>query len=489
MHRNSIVLLPLLLTLVCRLAGAADVGDEASRITKLHDSLVDPAALTIEGGFGQCINGLSFQQDAVTSHAGWQYVGYYDASRRVCLARRKLPDGGWQHLRFADYDFRSDDAHNTISLGLCPADGTIHLAFDHHGHPLHYRVSRPQVAADPQKAAWTPALFGPITSELEAGKRLSVVTYPRFWRTPDGGLQFCYRVGGSGNGDRMLVDYCPQSGCWQQTRQIDSREGPFTDRFNTSPSRCSYPNGYTYDAQGRLHVTWVWRERTQGANHDLMYAFSEDRGFTWRNSQGEPVGDSRTAGRVIRIDSPGITVVPIGREHYLMNTHGQAVDSHGRIHTVMWHATEASLAQSQDKQHGQFGPADARRYQHYWRDDDGTWQHTELPGMAGNRPKLFFDQQDNALMIFNGRQPAGKLDSRSVYFDQGVLVIMAATAASRWSDWRVIHTERGPFMNEMLGDPYRWREDGVLSVLVQDSPAKPREPTALRILDFAFGKK
>jgi len=33
------------------------------------------------------------------------------------------------------------------------------------------------------------------------------ITYPRFWQTPQGNLQFCYRRGGSGNGDRMLVDY------------------------------------------------------------------------------------------------------------------------------------------------------------------------------------------------------------------------------------------------------------------------------------------
>lgn len=45
------------------------------------------------------------------------------------------------------------------------------------------------------------------------------------------------------------------------------------------------------------------------------------------------------------------------------------------------------------------------------------------------------------------------------------------------------------FVNEMLGDPHRWQDEGVLSVLVQESPAKPREPTALRIMDFAFERK
>ena len=54
--------------------------------TTVGDSVVDPQALTIKGGFGQCINGLSFQQDAIVSHRGYQYVTYYDAKRHVCLA-------------------------------------------------------------------------------------------------------------------------------------------------------------------------------------------------------------------------------------------------------------------------------------------------------------------------------------------------------------------------------------------------------------------
>ena len=202
--------------------------------TKIGDSLVDSNALTIQGGFGQSINGLSFQQDAVVTHAEQQYVAYYDAKRKVCLARKELPTGDWRIIRFADYDFKSNDAHNTISMGICPKDGTIHLAFDHHGHPLHYRVSRKDAASDAEGITWDASLFGPITSQLEKGKPISI-TYPRFWQTPDGGFQFCYRQGGSGNGDRMLVDYNTETGAWGHTRQIDSREGLFRDSFEESP--------------------------------------------------------------------------------------------------------------------------------------------------------------------------------------------------------------------------------------------------------------
>ena len=41
-----------------------------------------------------------------------------------------------------------------------------------------------------------------------------------------------------------------------------------------------------------------------------------------------------------------------------------------------------------------------------------------------------------------------------------------------------------PPLGEMLGDYYRWQQDKILSVLVQEMPEKPHDPTRLRILDF-----
>lgn len=449
----------------------------AAKVTKIHDSVVDPQALTIQGGFGQCINGLSFQQDIVASHKGHQYLAYYDRDRQVCLARRKLPDGPWQVIRFDDYDFKSNDAHNTISIGICPNDGTIHMAFDHHGHALHYRGSRKGVATQPDRMEWKASLFGPITSELEKGRPIAI-TYPRFWQTPDGGLQFCYRRGGSGKGDRMLVDYDADSGTWRDTRQIDSHSGPFEDAMGRSKSRCSYPNGYDYGPKGWLHATWVWRESSQGANHDLMYACSRDRGKTWRNNLGEVLTGPA------RVDSPHVKVVDISRKHGLMNTHGQAVDAQGRIHVVMWHCTDETLKAAGSKP-GEFrwGPPGARRYHHYWRDDRGTWQHFELPMVAGNRPKLFMDARDNAYLIY--RNAPGK----RVLFTRGSLAIAGATAKTKWRDWRIIHMEKDLFFNEMLGDLYRWKASGILSVVVQAPPKKVHAPSALRVLDFRVGKQ
>ena len=73
---------------------------------------------------------------------------------------------------------------------------------------------------------------------------------------------------------------------------------------------------------------------------------------------------------------------------------------------------------------------------------------------------------------------------KEIYFAQGDLIIMAASSKSQWRDWKVIHTEKGPFSNEMLYDFYRWKEHGILSVMVQESPKEKRFAFTLRILDF-----
>jgi hypothetical protein len=104
--------------------------------------------------------------------------------------------------------------------------------------------------------------------------------------------------------------------------------------------------------------------------------------------------------------------------------------------------------------------------------------------VAGNRPKLFSDKHDNAYLIFATRGESSEVGD-DIFFLEGDLVIAAATARSQWTDWKIVHVEHGPFLNEMLGDPCRWQQEGVLSVLVQETPQRPHEATPLRLLDFS----
>jgi hypothetical protein len=41
----------------------------------------------------------------------------------------------------------------------------------------------------------------------------------------------------------------------------------------------------------------------------------------------------------------------------------------------------------------------------------------------------------------------------------------------------------------MLYDPYRWKTNGILSVMVQGAPEKAHDATSLRILDFGVDSR
>ncbi|AJR04497.1 BNR repeat-containing protein [Siansivirga zeaxanthinifaciens] len=451
-------------------------------ITQKGISTVDSKALTIDGKFGIAINGRTYQKDALASFKGYQYMAYYNEDRRVCISRRKLPKGDWETIQFLDYDFKSNDSHNVVSFGICPNDGTIHLAFDHHVHSLHYRVSKKGLATSPETMDWSAASFGPIIHELEENKPIKI-TYPKFWPTPEGNLQMNYRVRGSGDGDRMLVDYNAKTGKWEHTRQIDSALGMFEDQFGKSETRCSYPNGYDYDANGRLHVTFVWRENSQGANHDLMYAFSDDHGFTWKNNDGNVLNE------IINVNSPGIVVQSIPRVWGLMNDHGQVIDSNGRVHVVMYHATQETIEAAGSRLGAtRWGPISAQRYFHYWRNEQGVWNRLQLPMAVGNRPKIFTDKNDNLIMIYCGTTNKS-IKGKSSKADGADLIVAVATAKNKWQDWHIAHAVKGPFMNDMLADIYRWKKEGVLSVMIQDEPKRKRKPSELKVVDLAIDIK
>ena len=432
-------------------------------------SVMDPDAINFRHGmYGTCINGQAFQIDPIVTHAGWQYAAYFNGPGHPCVARRRLPDGPWQRIVFTEHRINHSDAHNVAVVGVCAADGTIHLTYDHHGHPLRYRVSRPGAATKPEAANWDRGLFGPATSELVPGKVVDRVTYPALFPTPDGKLQFYYRVGGSGDGDSHLAEYDGATRAWTLLGPIVSRKGDFK-RFH---SRCAYHNGFHYGPGGRLHTTWVWREHYSSllTNHDLMYGYSDDAGRTWHNSAGKRIGAAGSD--PMHLDSPGVIVHPIPFDWGMMNNLTQNVDDAGRVHVVLWQ-----------------NPPDAKgptenwndwRYFHYWRDaDGGRWHQQRLP-FAGRRPALLVAPGGDLLLVFTGGD-----DLRYRGHDTGgPLEIARASAASGWNDWAVVYHSAELFDGEPRADQTRWRDERVLSVYAQEHPAELGTPSPLRVLDF-----
>jgi hypothetical protein len=456
-------------------------GTEQPEIRLVADTVVDEAGLNFEdGAVGTCINGQTFQQEGLLSFQGHQYAAYWADGGVLCVARRRLPDGPWEVIRFKDYSIDHNDVHNVVVIGICPGDGTIHLAFDHHGHPLHYRRSVSGLALQPEKSAWKAAQFGKITSELEPGKPVRRVTYPQFFSTPQGKLQLIYRVGASGKGDWYLAEYGPEPGRWTVLGMFFSGEGS----YETSPSRCAYVNPPRYGPTSRLHVTWCWRERPAGkpnsllTNHDLGYAYSDDFGRTWKDNEGRTIavlgGPDASARRPITIDTPGHVVRHTEFMHGQMNTVTQFVDAKDRPHVIHW----------QHQQDAETGSLDMNpwRYYHYWRDAEGAWHENRLP-FYGRKPQIVLDGDGNAYVVF------GKADNRNYHnLDPGVVLHVArATEKSRWTDWQVLWSCPWQSVGEPLVDPVRWSREGILSVYTQQMPEKPGVPSPLHVLDFEVG--
>ncbi|WP_157181144.1 BNR repeat-containing protein [Actinopolymorpha alba] len=432
----------------------------------MKDSIVDPKALNLsQGQFGTTFNGQTYQIDALATLNDWQYATYVDSMGRVCVARRQLPDGDWDSLSFDDYVIDHTDVHNVPVLGICPSDGTIHLAFDHHNSPLHYRVSQPGVATSPESIAWSTDLFGPITSELVRGVELTKLTYPIFVTMPDGALQLYYRIGMSGDGDTHLAEYRPDADGWKILGAFVSGQGRFVD----STSRNAYHNGFDFDTAGRLHTTWVWRESINLlSNHDLQYAYSDDSGHTWRNREGTRVGV--TGQEPMHLHSRGITVRPIPYGWGMMNQVTQTLDDRGRIHVVLWQQPPTAAEASAD--------LGTWRYVHYWGDDRGTWHQHQLP-YFGRKPTVLAGGDDLILVFTKSSDPDyhGK-DSG------GPLYVIAAASADEWSTWREIYRSTDTFVGEPRVDRHRWQASGVLSIYAQQAPTAPGAPSPLRVLDI-----
>jgi hypothetical protein len=443
----------------------------------MGESVVDASALNFPSGqFGTCINGQTFQQEALISFKEYQYAAYFADGGVLSVARRKLPAGAWEVIRFSDYRMKPhNDAHNVVTIGLCREDGTLHLAYDHHVDTLRYRHSIGGVALEPAKFKWKADLFGPTISHLEPGRIIGSVTYPMFFPTPEGRLQLLYRVGSSGDGSWHLAEYEPVTK-WKNLGVLLSGEGS----YDTSASRCAYPNPLRYGPGSRLHLTWCWRERPAGepldlrTNHDLCYAYSDDFGRTWKNNDGAEIARLASANddRPIGIDSPGTVVRDIKFRWGQMNTTTQFVDDSGQVHVVGWQNPPDAPAGTNDKNEW--------RYFHYRGAPAQKWTETRLP-FFGRKPQIVLDKQGVASVIFTKSDElnyGGRVDPG------GRLMIATARDAGTWSDWRIVWKSDRTFVGEPLIDLDRWKDTGVLSVYTQEKPEEAGEPSSLRVLDF-----
>jgi hypothetical protein len=416
----------------------------APSIVKNGESIIASDASTFwDDRYGDAyLNACSFIEDALVTFNGWQYAAYYNASRYVTLARRRLPDGAWERFAFTDYRQTTNDNHNTISIGISPADGRIHCSFDHHNGTLHYRKSVAGLATTPQSTAWNASQFGGVENNLGSGT-VTGFTYPCFATAPNNAFILYARIGESGDGDNWIWQY-NNNGTW-------TTRGKFVEGAGEN----AYHHGMVYDTNNRLHTTWCWRATSDGTtNHDLCYAFSDDNGTTWRNSSGSVVGTTPSDPIT---PTKNCTVWTIAQKTGLINQEAMTVDRQGRVHVFSREDVSGTNYQM-----------------HYWRDTSGSWHrvNTNIRTKTwDNRSKIVFDADGNVYGILPNVQ------------------IAYASVSSSYTDWRVASTaDDNRFVHsEPLVDFYALRSTGELFVFVQAGTSSSTSPN-IYALDYTIGQ-
>lgn len=210
------------------------------------------------------VNTVKFRKNALTTHGQYQFTAYYDENSNLVLGKRKLNTSNWEIVKTA-FKGNTKDAHNDISIAV-DGDGFLHVSWDHHDTKLRY-------AKGMQPLGLVLGEEQPMTAKEELR-----VTYPEFYNLPNGGLLFFYRSGASGRGNMVINSYDLKSKSWSQLQQ---------NLLNGEEKRSAYWQACT-DAQGVIHLSWVWRESWDvSTNHDLCYARSKDGGLSWEKSTGE----------------------------------------------------------------------------------------------------------------------------------------------------------------------------------------------------------
>ena len=400
---------------------------------------------------GSSVNVLANQSNTLITEGGSQYAAFYDADARLVLARRTLGSEAWS-TQVTPYTGNVTDAHNTVALAVDGA-GYLHVAWDHHAQPLNYArsVAPGSLELGPKQ---------PMTGTLE-----NLVTYPMFFRQPDGGLLFLYRDGRSGRGNIVLNRYdlggtrAPR-GLNEPTAQPTGPEARFhlnqPDRvggwrrlhdnlIDGEGARSAYLAA-TLDANGTFHLAWIWRDSPDVAtNHDLCYAKSADGGLTWTTSTGAPLTLPLTAATA----EYALKIPPDSR---LMNSPALTTDAAGRPYiTSYWSQAGSDIPQF-----------------HVVRHDGKAWSVTqvtsrtqsfELRGGGTKRPPI-----SRAAIV------AGEKSFHLIYRDdeRGGRIVGVSTddlAQPAWRTRELTSTSVGAW--EPSVDPVAWSGFGEVHLLLQ----------------------
>ena len=249
-------------------------------------------------GYGQTsVNTAIFRTNSLVSHQNSQYIAFYDEEGYMVLGKRLLGSDNWT-LCVTQHRGNVEDAHNVISI-MVDGKGYLHVAFDHHDNPLHYcRSVRPGslILEKPE----------PMIGQDEER-----VTYPGFYRLPDGDLLFVYRSGASGRGNLVLNRYETRSRRWHRL-PITANNAEYAWQIPQG-SELINQTSMSADRKGNPYIAGYWRDQGSDIPQYRLVWFD---GNSWQQQQ---VAERKIP---FSLSGGGTRMIPISRPQLAIGEQG-----------------------------------------------------------------------------------------------------------------------------------------------------------------------
>ncbi|MYM71185.1 neuraminidase [Duganella sp. FT134W] len=398
-----------------------------------------------DGWANNSVNAVVFRKNSLVTQGDTQYVAYYDAQRYLVLGKRALGATQWTVRRSA-WQGNAADAHNAISI-MVDGAGYLHVSWDHHNNALRYA------------RGVTPGSLELGPKQAMVGVDEAEVSYPEFYRLPNGNLLFFYRLGGSGRGDLIINRYDVATQRWTRLH---------TNLITGEGKRNAYWQAFL-DHRGTLHVSWVWRESPDVAsNHDMAYARSRDGGVTWERSDGTPYQLPISA-------ASAEYALHIPQNSELINQTSMAADQDGHPYIASyWRDAGSSVPQY-----------------HVIFNTGTAWQARSLD--FRKTPFSLGGQGTKRIPIARPQIMVGKAGALLVFRDEerGSRVSVASSADVLRGPWQVQDlTTFSVGAWEPSYDTELWRRNGTLSLFVQNVQQVDGEgqaivpPQPVQVLDW-----
>ncbi len=423
------------------------------------------------------INSVSYKQGSLVSAGDYQFTSYYGTDGTLNIARRNrtVRPEVWDILRTQFTAYNIEDRHNTSAVAIDGA-GYLHVTWGMHGGgPLLYSHSTAPVLNDEafHVHGEREGNAGMLQNQIPLQNDTNAITYPQLWNIPGSGdLLLTFRVGSAGNGEWQLTRWDNAERAWSSVHTAigstdASPDQPWIDNDyegDDRPNTNAYHNGLVFDDSGRIHVSWTWRTGGDSPSgfsdyqscHNLMYAYSDDEGQSWRRADGQPYERN---GRHDIDEDNATPVVLLPEGSSMMNQTGAAIGPDGHYYVANYWAPRAGQSNHlRQYMLAEYDGADWHVHQVSDRQpENGNARIPEarLREFRISRPAVLTDADNRVLVVFSDYQRGGV-----------VTVAYSEDAGTR--NWKLIDlTTENVGRWEPTYDHERWRTDGVLSMYYQ----------------------